>query len=549
MSLCLLKSMSLQENPRQFDRFSQSEREERDFLQREFGLRKVENERDTSDFVYISKIDGWAIEKESFLGRWLEFTPVKRLRGVSQLGLNRYFPLPNFHTRFDHSSEVALRSVLTLWRLAHDFKEEFLKVSADYPLELNPQASGKDKENEQILKVIKLGAIYAINHDVATPAGGDGIKYIFDLDDDRDLPEVIKWNIEEYSKLCREDGFDSDRILSLFTKLARREDEGILGQLIHRSGREGRGFDMDSMCYTLMDAQNCLGVGVGESVGEVRPQAVENQLKVIAADLKSQQDELNLRAQDWLGGRQERELRRLYFNGLPYPFLCLPDLRPQISRSYLDLRDFVPFSGLILKEGKVVFADPHVLDRLWLLHDFLAEHIYFSPAIVGPEVGLAALLKTERSHRTLSEKEKRYLLTVDDESFLNNLKKNFPNAAYWFSDLAALIWKGENLHRGSNKDISLVDSKSLAGYEHREQFEALFRIKNTPTRLETPVLILGETRQYGEVFSERRKTMRQKERQHGYLVGTFPSWAMPGSWVWGDEMLRPERHILERQGY
>lgn len=550
--------MSLQENPGQFDKFSQSEKKEKDFLQREFGLRKVENEADSSGLAYISKIDGWAIEKESFLGRWLESAPVKRLRGVSQLGLNRYFPLPNFHTRFDHSSEVALRSVLELSRLARNFREEFLKMSADYPLGLNPQVLGKEEKDEQILKVIKLGAIYAINHDVATPAGGDGVKYIFDLDDDRDLLEVIKWNFEEYSRLCREDGFDPDKILALFTKLARREDEGILGQLIHRSGRKDRGFDMDSICYTLMDAQNCLGLDsnlaiksrtTGESRVRTQSQTVESQLKVIATDLISQQDELNLQARDWLGGH-ERKLRELWSNGQSYSFLDLPSFRPQRSKSHLDLGDFIPFSALILKEGKVVFADPYVLDRLWLLHDFLAEHIYFSPATVGPEIGLAVSLKAERGEQnSLSEKEKRYILTVDDESFLSNLKKNFPNATYWCSDLASLDWKGGNLCRGSDRKILSISSALRTQDEIREQFTALFKIKSIPTRLETPVLILGEIKKYGEIFFERQKTMKQKEKELGYLMGTFPGWATPSSWVWVDEWLRPERHILERQPY
>lgn len=554
------------------------------FPQRVFGLVKVDflHDRGFPGVNYISEFDGWAVETESFLDRWLEFSPVKLLHERFQLGLNRSFPLPNNHTRFEHSAEVALRSVLVLIRLAHESRGEFLALSQDYPLNLNPDLSGEQRENEQVLKTIKLGAIYATIHDIATPAGGDAVKYIFDLDDDRDLPEVLKWNFAEFSRLCQEDGFDPEKTLALFTKLAKRQDKGILGQLIHRFGGKDRGFDLDSICYTLMDAQVCLGLSwdlsdsslrdekvvkaakeVIESRiqrGELPPEflpvflehwrqgafAIRQELERATIFLKEQQRRLNRGARVWVESHQG-EFWDLYRHDLPYPFVSLSHLSPQRPQLSLRLKDFSPFSSVALKNGKVVFTDPQKIDNLFLLTNFLAEHIYFSPSGLGPEIGLAARTYWERGF-SFSSQEKHYLLTTGDYKFLEFLKENSPNFAYWFSDLGALRWEGENLARGDSPKIYL-DGETPEFIEAFKHLPALLRIRKMPTRLNTPVLISGEVSDYGKAFTQRRKESNKAARRQGILMERLPYWSRPRIVLHGDECNPLERHILERQPY
>lgn len=276
---------------REFSQFSQEKERENIFLREKFGLVKVDLQKDRGlpKFAYISEFDGWAVERELFLGRWLEFAPVQRLRGIHQLGLNRDFPLPNSHTRFEHSAELTIRSTLQLWRLSSHFREEFLKMSSDYPLNLNPHLSEKERQEEQISKTVKLGAIYAALHDIATPAGGDTVKYIVGLDDDRDLPQVLNWNFAEFAQLCQKDGFDPEEVIKLFTRLAKRKEKGILGQLIHCSGGENRSFDLDSLCYTLMDAQVVLGLSWDKPLENKETRVIKEELEATAQGLKKQQ--------------------------------------------------------------------------------------------------------------------------------------------------------------------------------------------------------------------------------------------------------------------
>lgn len=571
---------------RGFSEFSQEDQREREFLRKTFGLVQVDSqkERGTPRFAYISEFDGWAVERESFLGRWLEFSPVRRLRGIRQLGLNRDFPLPNPHTRFEHSAEVSVRAVLVLSHLARDFREEFLTLSSNYPFNLNPDLSGKEKEDEQIFKTIKLGAIYAANHDDATPAGGDAVKYIFGLDDDRDLSRILGWNFAEFSRLCREDGFDAEEVIKLFTRLAKRKDKGILGQLIHCPGGKNRGFDLDSICYTLMDAQVSLGLSWegldhrlrddrfaravkevlepkierGDLSPELLPAALEInrqegsaihwELEMTAAYLKEQQKELGLRGREWVM-THGRELRSLHRHNSPYPYISLPSFRPQAPPQFLALKDFSPFSSLALKEGKVVFTDPHRVNNLWLLQDFLAEHIYFSPSVLGPEAGLAAQVKFNRgAYRegvSPPEKERRFLLTTSDDDLLKFLKENEPSLAYWFSDLAALGWEGGNLGRGARPVISLdvgaIEPDIVLTYLY-----ALLMMRKMPSRLDTPVLVLGEVRRYGEVFPDRKKEIKKRAMRQGWLTENIPYWARPRLILYGDECNPLERHLLER---
>lgn len=537
------------ENPGKSRDSSQERQETASFsFRKEFGLVKVGPQRDWGlrNLVCISEFDGWAIEEESFLGRWLEFSPIKRLRGVHQLGLNRYFPLPNNHTRFDHSAEVALRTVLALSCLARDFRKEFLALSQGYSLNLNPQLSGKKRENEQISKTIKLGAIYAANHDIATPAGGDAIKYIVDLDDDRDLPMVLSWHEKDFAALCQEDGFNPEEVTKLFIKLAQRKEEGILGQLIHCSGQEDRGFDLDSICYTLMDAQVCLGFFRMRQDSRL---VIQTELGKAASYLDKQQEELNQRARRWVEAYKE-ELNRHHQHGVPYPYIDLPFLRPQKPPQFLNLNleDFSCFDSLALKDGRVVFADSLKLNNLFLLADFLARYVYFSPASLGPEIGLAVDIEFDREKTPFSKKEKYYLLTVDDHSFLENLKKNSPNWAYWFSDLASLGWEESgNLARGTHHTLAFHDfpKKSV---EANLYLKKLFSIKQLPSRLATPLSVSGGTKGLGEIFPQSRERIEEARGKTGLLTDTLPFWARPPFfWMFADEYLRPERYRLERR--
>lgn len=537
---------------RESPEFSKEERGEREFLRRTFGLVQVNpiKDRGVPQLAYISEFDGWAVERESFLGKWLEFAPVKRLRGICQLGLNRDLPLPNPHTRFEHSAELAIRSTLQLRRLSSPhFREEFLRMSSHYPLNFNPHpfVSQETRKDIQILQTIKLGAIYSALHDIATPAGGDTVKYIFGLDDDRDFPQVLNWNFAEFAQLCQEDGFDPEEAIRLFTGLAKRKDKGVLGQAIHCPGGENRSFDLDSLCYTLMDAQVALGLSWDQpEENKKTPEIIREELEATAKDLKKQQKEINQQVRD-LVKPHERTLREAFLRGLP------PNLEifvfPKVRKPALALSDFDPFSSLALQEGRAVFTDPRRLANLWLLQDFLATNLYFSPQTLGPEVGLAATLLSERENRPFSEKEKRYLLTVDDWRLWENLQRNFPSSAYWFSNLAAWGWEGENLGRGASPSVFFLGGTVVSPDEIGSYLAALLKIRKIPTRFATPVSVLGEVRNLRKVLPDEVRELRKRKRRQGELRDLFPRWTRPTHWVWADEFARPERHNLERQPY
>ena len=131
------------------------------------------------------------------------------------------------------------------------------------------------------------------------------------------------------------------------------------------------------------------------------------------------------------------------------------------------------------------------------------------------------------------------------------LKENAPNWAYWFSDLAALGWEGENLWRGSVHTINFShhEGPPRDDYENFCYLTNLSRIRQLPTRLKTPVLNHDKIGNYGQLVPQARRLVEQKASLLSQLVNSFPRWVRPNSWIWQDEYERPSRHTLERQPY
>jgi len=172
----------------------------------------------------------------------------QRLFGVHQLGPNREYPLHNHHSRAQHSIHLSINAARTLQAL-HDNNPDLLVQKARADL-IATQLAEEDMSNQEILNLYTdILITTTMIHDLATPAGGDTIKYLLNLDEEKDLRWLLSQN-PELLKALQDRGFD-ERHVAFCIACVQGKSDSLIGQMIHPP--EGDYMDWDRISYTLFD--------------------------------------------------------------------------------------------------------------------------------------------------------------------------------------------------------------------------------------------------------------------------------------------------------
>jgi len=189
----------------------------------------------------------YPVTEDGMISEIAKTATFQRLFGVFQLGPSRHYPIHNFHTRAQHSIYFAVDSVRTLQTLDDWDSGRLLEVLKN-DLEAVGLAEGLD--DEQILAVsADLLVTSAMIHDLATPAGGDTIKYLLDLDEEKSLDDLLK-DDSKILEVLRKRGMGR-RHLDFSIKCIQGKSNSLIGQIIHPP--DGDYMDGDRRGYTKTD--------------------------------------------------------------------------------------------------------------------------------------------------------------------------------------------------------------------------------------------------------------------------------------------------------
>lgn len=191
-----------------------------------------------------------------FIDQISETKLFNRLFGVSQLSFHPHFPLNNEHSRGHHSIHVAINMARTMQTLSNN-SPEILEERLRRDFTQEPFYDPKFRQEEVFKLAVNLAVLTAMEHDQATPAGGDAIKYITGIDEE----EVVKWLFlgdhkilegerSEFLELLKNHNLTSDH-LRFAINCIQGKSNSLIGDLIHP--KFGDYLDWDRFAYTSLD--------------------------------------------------------------------------------------------------------------------------------------------------------------------------------------------------------------------------------------------------------------------------------------------------------
>ena len=128
----------------------------------------------------------YPVTTDGFIGSLLETDLFKRQFGVHQLGPLRIYPLPALHTRGQHEIYTTVNMVRTLQTLA-DRDPDTLETRARRDFAEQPFFDEEMSREDLFNLLSDLSVLAGVTHDWATPAGGDTMKYVFNMNEEKDL--------------------------------------------------------------------------------------------------------------------------------------------------------------------------------------------------------------------------------------------------------------------------------------------------------------------------------------------------------------------------
>jgi len=200
----------------------------------------------------------YPVVRGGFIHTIAETKLFQRLFGVHQLGLARYYPLPNPHSRGEHSIYLAINMMRSLQALDNKDRNVLLaRLQDDFT---RAGIYSPDMNDEDLLNTAcDLTVLVALMHDLATPAGGDTFKYLLGLREEDELEWLIFGNNEGYQE-AREEllGILSKRGLKekhlrYVIECIQGQSDTLIGQMVSPKDRDE--LDFDRAAYTLLDCQ------------------------------------------------------------------------------------------------------------------------------------------------------------------------------------------------------------------------------------------------------------------------------------------------------
>lgn len=313
------------------------------------------------------------IKRNGLVGQIANTKAFGRLMKIAQLGLARDYPLPNWHSRGEHSLCLTVNSIKSLQamedadpaqleeRLRDDFTDEtFYNHAMD-------RTAVFDLATD-------LTVCATTMHDLRTPAGGDTFKYLLNIREEDELERFLFGNYiasdyesEELLAILAERGI-SENHLRFVTRCVKGESSSLVGDLL--SPARGDKLDHDRISYTLLDCEQA-GMFWQELPTNLLPKTGSKlQEKMLYASLSSAIGTLRGDSDAVVGG--------------------FPIVDPNNGKKYFPphVNMIDPTTDYCLKDKKLVCANPEKLAwvaafRIWMngLH-------YAGPKMLGLETEL-----------------------------------------------------------------------------------------------------------------------------------------------------------------
>jgi len=324
----------------------------------------------------------------------------QRTLGIHQLGINSYSPLPNPHNRGEHMDYLAVNMARTLHSVYQITPDQLLAtiardlLQAGLPVPATP---------DQLLHLYTdLAMVVATTHDLATPAGGDTLKYLLKLDEEADLEYLLSSNCpilkgprRELLEVLQKHGLNSAH-LDFVIACVQGKSDSLIGHMIHPP--QGDHLDWDRKAYTLLDCQaaTLLDAEVPESV------------------VRISNSELDARA------AQKLALSLQAFYGDFNAVLSLDSDPPSsLPTTLLDESDHY----FLDPQGRLVSSQPHRLAWIAVYRTWMTAHHYAGAQMLGLEWELQQKLNQLMAAGSLSEILNRdRLLTFTDHELFDHLR-------------------------------------------------------------------------------------------------------------------------------
>jgi len=156
---------------------------------------------DTSYYSYREPDEShylYPVIRGGFINAIAETRFFRRLFDVHQLGLARYYPLPNPQSRGEHSIYLAVNMVRCLQSLCDKDRATLVqRLQSDF-IQVGLYSPGMN-DDDILNTACDLTVLAAMMHDMATPAGGDTFKYLMGLDEEQEI-EWLMLSSEKYPK-------------------------------------------------------------------------------------------------------------------------------------------------------------------------------------------------------------------------------------------------------------------------------------------------------------------------------------------------------------
>ena len=239
----------------------------------DIGLRRLNFSLERNGLVYRSDWTPIGVRDSSVLATILNFPAVARLKSIRQLGPNIKHPYSYDHTAWEHSTEQMILALATLGRLAEEQPRLFHEATCRYRFESIDRRT-------HLQNILIAAALIAAFHDAESPALRDTMKFALKTKDsvtDENIllaRRLMNPRDRKYIPLIEmlvEEGFltplFAKELPGLIAKVVLREEDGLLGDLLHGKAREdlsdpsglSKPLDLDRITYTIQDPIRVLG--------------------------------------------------------------------------------------------------------------------------------------------------------------------------------------------------------------------------------------------------------------------------------------------------
>jgi len=333
-----------------------------------------------------------------------------RLFGVAQLGPRLDFPVANTHSRAVHSISTTI-DMLRILQVLSDKSSEILELRLRKDFE-NEKFYDPEMSREAIFNLATdICTFTGMLHDIATPAGGDAIKYFAHLDEEVDIEYLLfgsdsnlQLQRDELFAICKQRGLGIDH-LKFIVNCIQGKSVSLIGDMIHPT--KGDLLDQDRAAYTKGDAKSTSVLWHEIPKKLIPAKLPPKTIEILEACLNSIVETCSNEAVCANSGVPIQ-----YPSGKIY-------LGPRPSVSFIDPTDFY----FLDKELRLVNSKPEILSWIAAFRTLVTVNYYIGYKLLGIESELQGLLGTLSPEVIGDLFSKENLLGMTDEQLYSKIKQ------------------------------------------------------------------------------------------------------------------------------